>query len=71
MSHALTSKRWRRKPRPPKKLPYMPVDPAGNPIDILLSPAPKRSRERPPTPDEVKRRHAPLNSHHDGFRLMR
>ncbi len=70
MRNALT-KRLRRKPRPPKKPPYVPVDPAGNPIDVLLHHIPKHARERPPTPDEMKRRRAPLNSHHDGFRLMR
>jgi hypothetical protein len=70
MRNAIT-KRGRRKPRPAKKPAYVPVDPAGAPIDVLLSPAPKRSGERPPTPDEQKRRHAPLNSHHDGFRLLR
>ncbi len=70
MRNALT-KRGRRKPRPPKKLAYVPVDPAGTPIDVLFYPAPKGSRERPPTPDEMKRRHAPLNSHNEGFRLMR
>jgi hypothetical protein len=71
MSHAFTSKRWRQKPRPSNKSPYVPVDSAGNPIDVLLYPAPQRSRERPPTPDEVKRHHAPLNSHNAGFHLMR
>jgi hypothetical protein len=71
MSHALTSKRWRRKPPPPSKSPYVPIDPAGKAIDILLDPSCKRSRERPPSPDEVKRHHAPLNSHNAGFRLLR
>ena len=70
MRNALT-KRGRRKPRPPKKPRYVPVDPAGTPIDVLFYHAPKGSRERLPTPDEMKRRHAPLNSHHEGFRLMR
>jgi hypothetical protein len=70
MRNAIT-KRRRRKLRPPKKPPYVPVDPAGNPIDVLLSPAPKGSRERPPTPVEMKRHQAPLNSHNAGFRLLR
>jgi hypothetical protein len=71
MRNALTSKRWRRKPRLPKKILYGLVDPSGNPIDVPLYPSAKRSRERPPSPDEVKRHHAPLNSHNDGFRLLR
>lgn len=70
MRNAITKRGWR-KSRSPKKQPYVPVDPADNPIDLLLSPAPKRSQERPPTPDELKRRQAPLNSHNAGFRLLR
>jgi hypothetical protein len=71
MKDSITWKRLRRKRRSPQKPPYVPVDPAGYPIDVLLYPLPKQPRERPLTHDEVKRHHAPLNSHNDGFRLLR
>ncbi len=71
MNHSTTPKRGRRKLRPPKQSTYVPVDPAGNPIDVLFSHFFKRPKERPLTASEQKRRHAPLNSHNDGFRLLR
>ena len=61
----------RRTPRPAKQPPYVPVDPAGQPIEVLFSHAANRPKERPATPEERKRRQAPLNSHHAGFRLWR
>ncbi len=49
MSNAFASKRCRRKPWPSNESPYEPVDPSGNPIEILLDPSAKRSRERSPS----------------------
>ncbi len=71
MSNAFASKRCRRKPWPSNESPYEPVDPSGNPIEILLDPSAKRSRERSPSPDEVKRHQALLNSHNASFYLLR
>ncbi len=71
MNNARTSKRVRRKRRPPKKPSYIPVDLAGNPIHVSAFRPRTQLEQRPLTPEEAQRRQAPLNSRNDGFRLLR
>ena len=64
-------KSLRRKRRSSKKSAYVPVDPSGNPIHVLSFSSPQPPRPRSLSPEEMRRLHAPLNSHNDGFHLLR
>jgi hypothetical protein len=71
MKHSITPKRHSRKRRSASTSSYVPVDLSGRPIDVSVYPAPKAPKQCPLTPEEAKRRQAPLNSRNDGFRLLR
>jgi hypothetical protein len=64
-------KSLRRKRRSAKKLAYVPVDPSGDAIHVLSFFSPKPLNPRSHSPEEVRRYQAPLNSHNEGFHLLR
>ncbi len=64
-------KSLRRKRRSPNKSVYVPVDPSGDPIHVLSFFSPKAPKPRSLSPEEVRRYQAPLNSHNEGFHLLR
>ncbi|MFL5657728.1 MAG: hypothetical protein ACJ8CB_26550 [Ktedonobacteraceae bacterium] len=70
MKDSTTPKRLRRKPRRAHTSSYVPVDLSGNPISVSSFPTPKAPTQRPLSPEEAKRRQAPLNLRNDGFRLL-